>query len=155
MRVIQMWYHVTFFILLLLSFSTAQIVPTAASEDTLTAALCRNPEQIVSKLNEWRIEYYMGETQLNMKTMKDFLDLNGASSPYFHRFNRMRIGGIALFFGGIVLAIADSYITQPEFPLATVTGLSAALTGSVLFFRSNNAFRMAIYTYNKNICQIK
>ena len=39
--------------------------------DTLTRSLCDNQEQIVSqRIGEYRIQYFMGETELNMKTMK-------------------------------------------------------------------------------------
>ena len=149
-----------FFILLqlLLFFSIAycQPQPVSLPEDSLTAALCNHQEQIVARrTGTYRIDYYMGETHLNMKTMKGFLRLNGASNPYYRQFKMHRFGGFSLFFGGIGLMIADRYIDKPNFPVYTIGGLTAMISGIVVGFGGNGKFRLAIYAYNKDICKIK
>lgn len=125
-------------------------------EDSLTSSLCNNQEQIVSRrTGDFRIDYYMGETQLNMKTMTGFLSLNSASEPLYRQFRRHRIAGVGMMVGGIGLMIADGYITQPEFPVATLAGIGSLVGGVVMFFGANDKFRLAIHAYNKDICRIR
>ena len=134
----------------------AQVNPAILPQDSLTRALCRNQEQIVAQRNgEYRIEYYMGDTQLNMKTMSGFLSLNGASAPYYKKFKAQRIGGIALVIGGIGLMVAEGKISRPKAPVFLLGGVTASISGFVVFIRSNNKFRLAIYHYNKDICKIR
>ncbi|MBN1578392.1 MAG: hypothetical protein JW913_17655 [Chitinispirillaceae bacterium] len=119
-------------------------------------ALCVNREQIVSKrTGDFRIDYYMGETQLNMKTMCGFISLNSASAPYYHQFRARRISGVVMIVAGIGLIIADGYIPEPAFPVITIGGVATSVGGIVIFFGANDKFRLAIHVYNKDICKIK
>ncbi|MBN1307428.1 MAG: hypothetical protein JXA18_05900 [Chitinispirillaceae bacterium] len=119
-------------------------------------ALCVNQEQIVSKRSgDFRIEYYMGETQLNMKTMSGFLSLNGASAPFYRRFRARRILGLGMVAAGIGLIVADGYIPKPDFPLIAIGGIATSVGGVVVFIGANDQFRLAIHAYNKDICKIK
>jgi hypothetical protein len=134
----------------------AQSPSTSFPEDSLTCALCQNNEQIVSKRNgEYRIEYYMGETQLNMKTMSGFLSLNSASNHQYRKFKAHRGGGIALVIAGIGCIVADGYITKPSFPFITFGGIAMSISGIVVYIGANEKFRSAIHAYNKDICKIK
>lgn len=124
-------------------------------QDSLTMSLCNNQEQIVSKrTNEWRIEYYMGETQLNMKTMSGFLSLNGASKPLYNNYGLQKIFGWVLFAGGIGAVVADGYVKEPDFPLLTLGGIGLSITGIVVGYNSNHTFQLAIRAYNRDICKI-
>lgn len=126
------------------------------TDDTLTMAQCVNQEQIVAKrTGDFRIEYYMEETHLKMKTMSGFLSLNSASKPIFTQYRTQKISGWVLFFAGIGLIIADGKISRPSFPIITLGGITSSVTGIVVGYRSNRLFRLAIYTYNKNICSQK
>ncbi len=119
-------------------------------------ALCVNDEQIVSKrISEFRIAYFMGETELNMKTLTGFLSLNGASKPFYRNFRIRRLLGGAMFISGIGLVIADSYIGKPSFPVISLSGIAVSICGTAVFFRANKQFRLAINAYNKDICKIK
>lgn len=130
--------------------------PQSPPEDSITASLCNNDEQIVSRRNgDYRIEYYMGETQLNMKTMNGFLSLNSASKPFHTKFRTQRLSGTALIIAGIGLVIADGFISEPSFPVFTLGGVTAAVSGLAIYIKSNDKFRLAIHAYNKDICKIK
>lgn len=125
-------------------------------QDSLTTEICNNEEQIVSRrTNEWRIGYYMGETELNMKTISGFLMLNAASKPQYNQYRFRKTAGWILFFGGIGLIIADGQISGPPEPLLPLGGLAMSITGAVVGYRSNGAFRLAIRAYNRDICNIK
>lgn len=135
---------------------SAQPPDTPPSDDSLTAVLCNNQEQIFSRrTGDFRIDYYMGDVQLNMKTMTGFLSLNSASEPIYRQFRRHRIAGIAMMIGGIGLVVADGYVAQPSFPLITLTGIATSIWGIGVFVGANDKFRLAIHAYNKDICRIK
>jgi len=144
---------VSTFILVILQLSFGD---TSLPQDSLTTALCTNQEQIVSRrTNEWRIGYYMGETELNMKTITGFLTLNGASKPLFNQYRLRKTAGWVLFFGGIGLIIADGYIKGPPAPVLPLGGIAVSITGIVVGYKSNDSFRFAIRAYNRDICGIK
>jgi hypothetical protein len=141
-------------------FLTANIVSSFAQmplpQDSLTTALCKNDEQIVSRrTTEWRIDYYMGETQLNMKTMCGFLSLNSASKPIYNSYRIQKTLGWIFFLGGVGLVIADGKISQPEAPVITLCGIVMSVSGIVTSYKSNEKFRLAIRAYNRDICNIR
>ena len=134
----------------------AQVRSPDQPQDSLTLALCSNPEQIVSRRSgDFKIEYYMGETQLNMKTMNGFLSLNSASAPYFRQFRIRRVGGIGILLAGIGLVVADGFIDVPQFPVYTLGGIATAIWGLTIFIGANDKFRLSVYHYNRDICKIK
>ena len=140
----------------IISLSSAQPSSETHPEDSLTMALCVNQEQIVSKRSgDFRIAYFMGETELNMKTMRGFLSLNGASSPFFRQFRTHRFIGIGMMVAGIGLIVADGYITKPAFPIISIGGIATSIWGIGVFIGANEKFRLAIYAYNRDICKIK
>jgi hypothetical protein len=156
MKYIPSIHYYISFVLLLPLLAQAQGNSNQATDDSLTRALCRNQEQIVAQRSgEYRIEFYMGDTQLNMKTMRGFLSLNSASNPYYKKFRAQRVSGIACVIGGIGLMVADRYISQPKAPISTLVGIATSISGVVIFVRSNNKFRLAIYHYNRDICNLK
>ena len=110
---------------------------------------------IPRRSGDFRIEYYMGETQLNMKTMSGFLSLNSASAPWFKKFRARRLTGIGVVLGGIGLIVADGFIKKPEFPIITIGGIATAIWGLTIYIGSNDTFRLSVYHYNRNICKIK
>ncbi len=125
-------------------------------EDSLTLALCDNPEQIVSRrAGDFRIEYYMGETQLNMKTMRGFLELNGASAPYYKKFKARRISGSLMMASVIGFIVLDNYVSRPSFPVITLAGIATSVWGFTVFLGANDKFRLAIHHYNRDICRLK
>lgn len=125
-------------------------------QDSLTVRLCDHDEQIFTqRTSEWRIEYYMGETHLNMKTMSGFLSLNGASKPVYNRYLFEKYAGWALFFTGVGLLVADGRWIDGNGPWVAFGGIGVSVSGIVMGFRSNETFRKAIWTYNKNLCKIK
>lgn len=125
-------------------------------QDSLTTALCNNEEQIVSRrISEWRIGYYMGETELNMKTMAGFLSLNSASKPLYSQYRLKKTAGWVLVVGGIAMIIADGQLTKPAFPVWSIGGVAVSVTGLVVGFKSNGTFRKTIHAYNRDICNIK
>jgi hypothetical protein len=139
-----------------LSAVAAQSGTTDQPQDSLTMSLCNNPEQIVARrVGDFRIEYYMGETQLNMKTMSGFLSLNSASAPWFKKFRARRLTGIGVVLGGIGLIVADGFISKPEFPIITIGGIATAIWGLTIYIGANDTFRLSVYHYNRNICRIK
>jgi hypothetical protein len=122
--------------------------------DTLTRSLCNNQEQIVSKrVGEYRIQYFMGETELNMKTMKGFLSLNEASKPIYNSYRFQQVASWVLAIGGIGLIVADPRISRPKFPVISIAGAVSIGSGIYIGLRSNNTFFRAIYAHNKNICE--
>jgi hypothetical protein len=134
----------------------AQSAGDQAEVDTLTISLCNNQEQIVARQSgEYRIAYYMGETELNMKTMGGFLSLNSASAPLFRKFKMQRWLGVVAMIGGVGLIVADAKISRPAFPVYTLAGIATSIGGVVVFFRANDKFRLAIHAYNKDICHIR
>ena len=125
-------------------------------QDSLTCAVCDNQEQIVSRrINEWRISYYMGETELNMKTMTGFLSLNSASKPLYNQYLFSKIASRVLFIGGVGLIIVDSKFIDSDFPYATLGGIGLSVTGIVVSYKSNNTFRLAIRAYNRDVCHLR
>ena len=146
-----------FFLLLALIFQVvAQGRVDSAPQDSLTMALCSSVEQIVSRrTGDFRIDYYMGETQLNMKTMNGFLSLNSASLPYYRQSRIHRIGGLGVIVAGIGLIVADGFIPKPDFPVITLGGIATAIWGLTIVVGANDKIRLAIYHYNRDICKIK
>ena len=143
-------------VLCMVQETEAQIRTPDQPQDSLTLALCANQEQIVSRrTGDFKIDYYMGETQLNMKTMSGFLSLNNASLPYYRKFRVHRVGGIGIIAAGIGLIVADSFIPKPDFPMYTFAGIATAIGGFTVIVGANDKFRLAIYHYNKDICKIK
>lgn len=125
-------------------------------QDSLTVRLCGHDEQIFTqRTSEWRIEYFMGETQLNMKTMSGFLSLNGASKPVYNRYLLEKYTGLALLFAGVGLLVADGRWIDSRGPYLAFGGIGISVSGIVVWYRSNETFRKAIWTYNKNLCKIK
>jgi hypothetical protein len=146
--------NLTILIFIINVFSSFAQMPLP--QDSLTMALCKNDEQIVSRrTNEWRIDYYMGETQLNMKTMCGFLDLNGASKPIYASYRFQKNAGWVLFLGGIGMIIADGRISRPKSPVITLCGVAVSVSGIVTGYKSNEKFRRAIRAYNRDICNLK
>ncbi|MCX7727608.1 MAG: hypothetical protein N2053_12260 [Chitinispirillaceae bacterium] len=126
------------------------------NEDTLTRELCNSNEQIVARRNgEYRIEYYMGETQLNMKTISGFLELNSASKPWYKKYKAQKLSGIGLFLIGVAAIVADGYIKKPSFPVISVGGIGTSAIGLIVYVKANDKFRRAIYEHNKDVCKIK
>jgi hypothetical protein len=145
-----------FLILGLISQAVAQGRVEDAPQDSLTMALCVNEEQIVSRrTGDFRIDFYMGETQLNMKTMNGFLSLNSASLPYYRQSRVHRIGGFGVILAGIGLIVADGFIPKPDFPVITLGGIASAIWGLTIVVGANEKVRLAIYHYNRDICKIK
>lgn len=125
--------------------------------DTLTRALCDNPEQIVSRrAGEYRIQYFMGETELNMKTMKGFLSLNDASKPIYNRYRYIKAASWILGIAGIgLIGVVEPKIDTPEFPLYSILGAGAIVGAVTIGIKNNRLMFESIYAHNKNICGIK
>lgn len=146
-------------VILVCLFTWISLLHAQSSEqnptDTLTRSLCNNQEEIVSKrVGEYRIQYFMGETQLNMKTMKGFLSLNEASKPIYDSYRFQQAANWVLAIGGIGLIAADLWVIKSEFPFFAVGVLSIG-SGIYIGIRSNKTFFRAIYAYNKNICEMQ
>lgn len=149
-------FKLLYFLLILLSLKHITFSQSYENEDTLTRELCNSNEQIVARRSgEYRIEYYMGETQLNMKTMSGFLELNSASKPWYNKYKMQKLSGISLFIMGVAAIIADGYIKKPSFPVISLSGIGISTMGLIVYVKANDKFRRAIYEYNKDVCKIK
>ncbi|HEX3019800.1 MAG TPA: hypothetical protein VHP36_05845 [Chitinispirillaceae bacterium] len=137
----------------LIFFSILSFASLVSAEvDSLTAPVCRNPNQIIAKLDGNKIEYWMGEYQLNISTTKGYLYNDGFSKPYLKKYNLFRGSSYAMLGGGLGLVIAGFSIGKS---LISLGGLVSAGSGLVIYFKSNEKFRIAIHEYNKSICSSK
>lgn len=121
----------------------------SAQQDSLTAPVCSHPDQIIAKLEGNKIEYVMGEYQLNISTIKGYLYNDGFSKPYLKKYNTLRGSSYVMLAGGVGLVIAGFSTGKTLFSLG---GLVATGSGVVTYFKSNNSFRRAIHEYNKSVC---
>lgn len=124
-----------------------------AEEDTLTQALCKNEEQIVSEMDGIRVQYKIHGYTINGKTAGGYLQNNPGSIPCFKRYKACKTSAYicaALGLGGL---ITNAVINEGT-PL-TVASCCVAGFGLYINFKGNRLFRVAIYDYNKNICGIK
>lgn len=124
-----------------------------AQEDTLTQALCKHNEQIVSEVDGIRVQYKIHGYTINGKTAGGYLHNNPASNPYFKRYQACKTSAYictGLGFGAII----TNLVIGKGAPL-TLAGVGLAGFGLYINFRGNHLFRVAIYEYNKNICRIK
>ena len=126
--------------------------PIYAAEDSLTAAVCNHPEQIVSRTTTFRIQYVMNEQELPIRTVKGFLYNNGASQPYLKKFTMLRTLGYTMAGLGAGVVVTNIALDQPMFSWIGLSGYTMIIGGLTFSFNSNGKFRMAIYEYNKNIC---
>lgn len=134
-----------FFIICCTAFVSAQ-------QDSLTAPVCAHPDQITAKMDGNKIEYVMGEYQLNISTIKGYLYNDGFSKPYLKKYNALRGSSYAMLAGGLGLVIAGFSTGKT---LLSLGGLATAGGGLVIYFKSNNSFRKAIHEYNKSVCSNK
>ena len=150
------WYGIILFIIGCLSFVSAQDSDQNPT-DTLTRALCDNQEQIVSRrVGEYRIQYFMGETELNMKTMKGFLSLNDASKPIYDRYRLMKAVSWMLGIAGIgLIGAVEPRVDTPKFPVYSVIGAGAVIGAFTIGIKNNRLMFESIYAHNKNICGMK
>lgn len=127
-----------------------------AQDDSLTAPVCMNPEQIIAKMDGNKIEYVMGEYQLNMGTIKGYLYNDFSSRTYLNKYKALRTTSYLMFAGGLGLVITGfSNGGSKAGTFLTIGGFSVAGTGLVFYFKSNLKFREAIHQYNKSICSNK
>ncbi|NLG18195.1 MAG: hypothetical protein GX556_12755 [Fibrobacter sp.] len=139
---------------LILSLLLLYSIPISAQEtDTLTAQLCSHPEQIFTKPSStYRIDYWMGETMLNMRTTKGFLYNNGASRPFLQKYTALKVTGYTLTAAGAGLIITNIALKKPGFSPIGIAGYTSIVCGLTATFSANGKFRMAVYQYNRNIC---
>lgn len=124
-----------------------------AQEDTLTSAICKDNEQIVSQIDGIRVQYTIHGYTINGKTAGGYLRNNPSSNPFFKRYRACKTS--AYIFTGLGLgAIVTNMVISKGAPL-TLAGCSLAGFGLFLNFRGNHLFRVAIHEYNKDICGIK
>lgn len=126
--------------------------PLIAEVDSLTAPVCRNPDQITAKIDGNKIEYVMGEYQLNISTIKGYLYNDGASKPYLKKYNSFRGTSYLMLAGGLGGVVAG-FATGKS--LITIGGCALAGGGVIFYFKSNDKFRKAIHEYNKSVCTNK
>ncbi|NLL14904.1 MAG: hypothetical protein GX267_15990 [Fibrobacter sp.] len=137
-----------FFLFSIICYATL----VSAQQDSLTAPVCAHPDQIVAKLEGNKIEYVMGQYQLNISTIKGYLYNDGFSKPYLKKYNALRGSSYAMLVGGVGLVIAGFSTGKTLFSLG---GLVTTGSGVVIYFKSNNSFRKAIHEYNKSVCSNK
>jgi hypothetical protein len=126
---------------------------TAQEKDTLTSPLCAHPEQIFTKQSgTYRINYWMGETMLNMKTTKGFLYNNGASRPVLQKYTALKVTGYSLLCVGAGLIITNIALDNRGFHPVGLAGYASIACGFAASFSANGKFRLAVYEYNKNVC---
>ncbi len=139
---------------LILTLLLLSSIPVLSQEtDTLTAQLCSHPEQIYTKPSStYRIDYWMGETMLNMRTTKGFLYNNGVSRPFLQKYTALKVTGYSLAIAGAGLIITNVALEKPGFSPVAIAGYASIVCGLTATFSANGKFRMAVYQYNRNIC---
>ncbi len=126
-----------------------------ADDDTLTSSQCDNINQIVARQNAIRIEYIMHGFELDIKTIKDYLNNNSFSKPYVKKYTSVRAGSFISFGVGLGLLVTNFALNKPLFHPMGLGGASLMVLSFPVYFKANEKFRQGIYHYNRSICEKK